>query len=134
MVIAIICAGYYTRNYLIPIINKEILGPKINFKTQIIDIGTIQNKRASSYYFVFGNTGYRKLEIYNIITTCDCMSYDKPTHPISIGQFDSILIVLDSTITGYFSKEVIIVSNSVTSPDHIYIVGNILSDNIHGNY
>ncbi len=131
--ISVMGSGYIVRNYVFPTINDKIFRPRIKFNTKVYDFGSINKVDDISCYFTFCNTGYGELEIYRVITTCDCMLFDKPSDLVLFGQYDSILIVLDSNIVGYFSKEIIIISNSVTSPDYVYLRGTVITSNINNN-
>lgn len=130
LVIIIIGFGYCTRNFIVPFMYNNILGPRINFSNKVYDFGIIQNIDNNSCCFLFNNSGYKELEIYKIITTCDCITNNRPVGPISYNEYDSIIVELNSSISGYFSKEIIIASNSVTSPDQIYIMGISLTDSL----
>ena len=66
--------------------------------------------------------------IEKITTTCGCTIARWSEIKLLYLQKDSILIEYDTSKKGYFTKEIMVFSNSKTSPDHLFIKGRVISD------
>ena len=101
------------------------LKPQIEFKTEIYDFDKLDSASNASYYFHYKNTGKSKLQITDISTACGCTVVDWNPMTLGPGESDSLLITYDTHLMGYFTREIVINSNSKTSPDRIYIKGMV---------
>ena len=78
-----------------------------------------------STYFIYENTGDKPLKIKNISSSCGCTIPKWSRKELAVGEKDSILVSYDSKKEGYFAKSVYVISNSVNSPDVLYIKGSV---------
>lgn len=99
--------------------------PEIEFEVEIHDFDHLDSGTYAGHYFRYTNTGRSKLKIQDISTACGCTVVDWNTRALEPGESDSLLITYDTHLMGYFTKEVVINSNSPTSPDRIYIKGMV---------
>lgn len=98
----------------------------IKFNSQEHDFKYLEQEKEASVYFVYENTGPDPLKIHNISSRCGCTIPEWSRKELMPNQKDSILVKYDSKELGYFSKDILIVSNSETSPDILYIKGEVL--------
>lgn len=101
-------------------------GAKIEFKTDTIDYGTIENNADGNREFIFTNTGNTPLVISNATGSCGCTVPTWPKEAIAPGKSASIKVHYDTKRTGAFSKSVTLVSNAVNEPTKIlHIKGTV---------
>jgi hypothetical protein len=79
-------------------------------------------------YFYLTNKGEHPLKINRIVSTCGCTVPDWPKTTIPPGGMDSILVTFDASEQGLFHRDVIMYSNSISSPDVLYIKGEVRSE------
>jgi len=99
--------------------------PDMKFEVEIYDFDRLDSGDLAGYYFHYTNTGRSKLKIQDISTACGCTVVDWNSRPLSPGESDSLYITYDTNLLGYFTKEIVVNSNSSTSPDRIYIKGMV---------
>ena len=68
---------------------QETKVAKIEFKTEVIDYGTIEKGADGVRVFEFTNTGNAPLIISNVKSTCGCTVPKKPKGPIMPGETGS---------------------------------------------
>jgi hypothetical protein len=101
-------------------------GAKIEFETETIDYGTIENNSDGNREFKFTNTGNTPLVISNATGSCGCTVPTWPKEAIAPGKSAAIKVHYDTKRTGAFSKSVTIVSNALNEPSKIlHIKGNV---------
>ena len=69
---------------------------KIEFKTDVIDYGTIEKGSDGVRVFEFTNTGNAPLIISNVKSTCGCTVPKKPEGPIMPGETGEIQVKYDT--------------------------------------
>ena len=84
----------------------------IDFETEIIDYGTIQQGASGLKTFTFTNTGNVPLIISEVKTSCGCTvpSYSKT--PILPGDVGTIDINYNTKKLGGFTKTITVISNA----------------------
>jgi len=117
--------GLYFKKVVFPDFATKLTFAKIEFENDVYDFGLVPFLSDAQKYFKYKNIGYEELVIHEIITSCGCIWSQQNTIPLLPEKQDSLLIIYDSSIKGFFTKEIIIISNSTTSPDHIFIMGTI---------
>lgn len=90
-------------------------GPKLTFKTVIIDYGIIEKNADPLRKFSFKNTGDEPLLIINAKGSCGCTVPQYPTEAISPGQSSEIEVRYDTKRVGVFKKTITVTSNSEES-------------------
>ena len=69
---------------------------KIEFKTEVIDYGTIEKGANGVRTFEFTNTGNAPLIISSVKSTCGCTVPKKPKEPIMPGETGEIEVNFDT--------------------------------------
>lgn len=95
-------------------------GPKIEFKDETIDYGSIENGADGYREFKFKNTGTEPLVITAAKGSCGCTVPTAPLNtPIAPGESSVIKVHYDTKRPGAFSKSVTITSNAVNAPTKV---------------
>jgi hypothetical protein len=107
----------------------KILSPKteLRFEERSYDFGNIYAQEGASIYFTYYNSGRKGLKIKSVETRCGCTVSTWPHTILTPNKKDSILVKYDAMQDGYFSKEIYLFSNAETSPDVLYIRGNVIA-------
>ncbi|MGK0252721.1 MAG: hypothetical protein ACI9OE_000166 [Mariniflexile sp.] len=101
-------------------------GAKIEFESETIDYGTIENNADGNREFKFTNTGNAPLVITTAKGSCGCTVPTWPKEAIVPGQSSVIKVHYDTKRTGAFSKSVTLISNAVNTPSKvIHIKGSV---------
>ena len=127
--ILIFIASFTIVYYLKQIFDFKIFSPKtkILFEKRSYDFGNIRAQEGASVYFTYYNSGGKGLKISRVETRCGCTVTTWPSTKLAPTKKDSILVVYDTMQDGYFSREIYLFSNAETSPDVLYIRGNVIS-------
>ncbi len=96
---------------------------EINFETETIDYGTIEQGADGEREFVFTNTGKEPLIISNCKGSCGCTEPSWPKQPIAPGETASIKVKYDTKRVGQFTKTVTVSSNAKTPSKTLRIRG-----------
>ncbi len=109
---------------------EKLLNPKttIEYHNTVYDFEDIPQNKEAATYFVYSNTGKSSLIIKKITSNCGCTVPKWSSAKLKPNSKDSILVCFDAEETGYFSKAIYIISNSESSPDALYIEGNVLEE------
>jgi len=107
----------------------KIFSPKteIHFEKRSYDFGNISTQEGASIYFTYYNVGKKGLKISRVETRCGCTVSTWPHTILAPNKKDSILVEYDTMQDGYFLKEFYLFSNAETSPDVLYIRGNVMA-------
>ena len=99
----------------------------IEFKTEVIDYGTIEQHSEGTKIFTFTNTGDAPLIINKVKTSCGCTvpSYSKA--PILPGDSGELEIKYDTKRLGAFTKTITVMSNAEGGNKILKIKGNIIA-------
>ena len=101
-------------------------GAKIEFETETIDYGTIENSSDGNREFKFTNTGNAPLVITNAKGSCGCTVPTWPKEAIAPGESSVVKVHYATERTGSFSKTVTLTSNAVNEPIKvIHIKGTV---------
>lgn len=85
---------------------------KLEFKTEIIDYGTIEKGADGVRVFEFTNTGNAPLIISNVKSTCGCTVPKKPKEPIMPGETGEIEVKYDTNRVNPIRKTITVISNA----------------------
>ena len=91
-------------------------GPKIEFKTNVVDYGEISRGSDGIRVFTFVNTGDKPLEITKVYSSCGCTIPKKPEAPIAPGETGEIQVKYDTNRLGPIRKTITVNSNSTETP------------------
>ncbi len=98
----------------------------IDFETEIIDYGTINQHSNGVKVFAFTNTGNAPLIISEVKTSCGCTVPTFSKEAILPGEKGEIEIKYDTKRLGAFTKTVTVLSNANQTRKTLKIKGNIV--------
>ena len=99
---------------------------KIEFKTDVIDYGTIQKGADGLRVFEFTNTGNAPLIISRVTSTCGCTVPKKPERPILPGEKGEIEVKYDTQRVNPIRKTITVLSNADTPTIALKIKGEVV--------
>ncbi len=99
---------------------------KIEFKTDVIDYGTIEKGADGVRSFEFTNTGDAPLIISNVKSTCGCTVPKKPKGPILPGDTGVIEVKYDTNRVNPIRKTITVTSNADTPTVALKIKGVVI--------
>ncbi|MEO1032959.1 MAG: DUF1573 domain-containing protein [Bacteroidota bacterium] len=102
---------------------------KIEFKTTVIDYGTIEKGSDGVRTFEFTNTGNAPLVISNVKSTCGCTVPKKPKEPIMPGKTGEIEVKYDTNRVNPIRKTITVFSNAETPTVALKIKGLVVDPN-----
>lgn len=102
---------------------------KIEFKTDVIDYGTIEKGADGVRTFEFTNTGNAPLVISNVKSTCGCTVPKKPDGPIMPGETGEIEVKYDTKRVNPIRKTITVFSNAETPTVALKIKGLVVDSN-----
>ncbi len=102
---------------------------KIEFKTDVIDYGTIEKGADGVRVFEFTNTGDAPLIISNVKSTCGCTVPKKPKDPIMPGMTGEISVKYDTNRVNPIRKTITVTSNAETPTVALKIKGLVVDSN-----
>lgn len=102
---------------------------KIEFKTDVIDYGTIEKGADGVRTFEFTNTGDAPLVISNVKSTCGCTVPKKPKGPILPGETGEIEVKYDTKRVNPIRKTITVFSNAETPTVALKIKGLVVDSN-----
>ena len=100
----------------------------LSFDETKYNMDTVYSQSDAEVHFVYKNIGNNNLKIYSIETSCGCTIpswNDGFLPPMSV---DSFKVSYNIENKGYFVKEIMVYSNSKSSPDHLVIEGYVPFD------
>lgn len=99
---------------------------KIEFKTEVIDYGTIEKGSDGVRVFEFTNTGDAPLIISKVRSTCGCTVPKKPEAPIMPGETGEIEVKYDTNRVNPIRKTITVISNADRSTVALKIKGKVI--------
>ena len=99
----------------------------LEFKTEVIDYGTITQNSEGKRIFSFTNTGDAPLVITKIKTSCGCTVPSYSKDPILPGEQGELEIKYDTKRLGAFTKTITVTSNADGGNKILKIKGNIIA-------
>lgn len=99
---------------------------KIEFKTDVIDYGTIEKGSNGVRIFEFTNTGNAPLIISKVKSTCGCTVPKKPDGPIMPGETGEISVKYDTNRVNPIRKTITVTSNADTPSVALKIKGLVV--------
>lgn len=99
---------------------------KIEFKSEVIDYGTIEKGADGLRVFEFTNTGDAPLIITRVYSSCGCTIPKKPDAPILPGKTGVIEVKYDTKRVGPIRKTITVYSNADEPTKAIKIKGEII--------
>ncbi len=102
---------------------------KIEFKSKVIDYGTIEKGSDGVRVFEFTNTGDAPLIISSVKSTCGCTVPKKPEGPIMPGDTGEIQVKYDTNRVNPIRKTITVISNADTPTVALKIKGLVVDPN-----
>jgi hypothetical protein len=102
---------------------------KIQFKTDTIDYGQIDQGSDGLRIFEFTNTGNEPLIISDVKSSCGCTVPEKPKGPIAAGASSVIKVKYDTKRVGKIRKTVTVYSNATEPIKALKIKGEVMPAN-----
>lgn len=102
-------------------------GAQIEFVSETVDYGTIQQNSDGHREFVFTNTGTEPLIISSCKGSCGCTVPKCPTEPVLPGETAKIKVKYATDRIGAFTKTITVTSNAGEPVKTIKITGNVLA-------
>ena len=99
---------------------------KIEFKTDVIDYGTIEKGANGVRVFEFTNTGDAPLIISSAKSTCGCTVPKWSKEPILPGETGKIEVKYDTNRVNPIRKTITIISNAETPTVALKIKGQVI--------
>jgi hypothetical protein len=111
----------------------ELISAKFKFEEETHDFGSIFEGRKVEYTFKFVNTGDYALNIYKVMSDCDCIELAWSDTAIASGQEGFITVTFDTTEKiGAFYKSIEILSDASSTTKIIRIRGEVKEDFFKG--
>jgi hypothetical protein len=102
---------------------------KIEFKTSVIDYGTIEKGADGVRVFNFTNTGDAPLIISNVKSSCGCTVPSWSKEPIMPGSTGIIKVKYDTKRVNPIRKTITVISNADTPTVALKIKGLVIDPN-----
>ncbi len=99
--------------------------PQIEFETEVVDYGTIEQGANGVREFKFTNKGKEPLIIKNARGSCGCTVPSWPKEPIQPGQDAVIKVKYDTQRIGPINKSVTVTTNAATPTKVLRIKGQV---------
>ena len=97
----------------------------IDFKSKVIDYGTIEHNSDGARKFVFTNNGTEPLIIKNAKGSCGCTVPTWPKEPIAPGETAEIGVKYATNRVGAFTKTITLTTNASKKPVILTIKGKV---------
>jgi len=108
-------------------LQSQTLSSTITFEERVHDFGTILEKDGRvSHTFIFQNNGKTPVTINDIYSGCGCIGRALSKAPVKPGKKGEVTITFNPEYkSGFFSKEVVVYSNSSQNYNRIWVQGII---------
>jgi hypothetical protein len=108
-------------------------GALIEFESETIDYGTIENKSDGNREFHFTNTGNSPLVITDAKGSCGCTVPTWPKGAIAPGESAVIGVKYATDRTGAFTKSITLTSNAVNAPTKVIKIKGTVNPPVEAN-
>ena len=104
---------------------QTVNGPKMEFKTSVMDYGLIEHNSDGNREFILTNTGNAPLIISNAKGSCGCTVPTWPKAPIAPGESASIGVKYSTNRIGKFTKTITLTTNTEEKTKILTIKGEV---------
>ena len=104
---------------------QAVNGPKMEFKTSVMDYGLIEHNSDGNREFILTNTGNAPLIISNAKGSCGCTVPTWPKAPIAPGESASIGVKYSTNRIGKFTKTITLTTNTEEKTKILTIKGEV---------
>jgi len=101
----------------------------IDFSTEVVDYGTIEQNSDGMRLFTFTNTGDAPLIITDVKTSCGCTVPNYSKEPVLPGQQGQLEIKYNTKKLGTFTKTITVISNAKEAKKVLKIKGTVVAPN-----
>jgi len=112
---AFIMSGSLSAQELEEVVKTD--GPKMEFESNLVDYGSIDQNSEPLRKFIFTNSGTEPLVITAAKGSCGCTVPSYPKEPILPGASADIEVRYDTKRVGMFTKTVTLTTNAVNSSE-----------------
>ncbi len=107
-------------------VTQTVEGAAMEFESETIDYGTIEQNSDPYREFTFTNTGTEPLIISNARGSCGCTVPTYPTDPIMPGETANIKVRYATDRIGPFTKYITLTTNAAEPTKKLMIKGKVL--------
>lgn len=95
---------------------------------KVFNFGQIEEKEGKvSHTFIFQNRGKSLIAFENVATGCGCVDFEYSKEPIKPGESRKLTVTYNPAYRpGFFSKEIVVLSNSRQNYTRIWIKGDVI--------
>jgi Protein of unknown function (DUF1573) len=105
----------------------KVAGPSMQFETETIDYGTIEQGADGNRQFVLTNNGTEPLLITNAQGSCGCTVPSFPKEPIAPGAKAVIGVKYDTSRPGAINKSVTVTTNIKDNPTKVLLIKGMVN-------
>ncbi|TAJ11011.1 DUF1573 domain-containing protein [Marinilabiliaceae bacterium JC017] len=124
VVSCVISLGWVVYSNVYPTV-PEIKLTKVEFQFLELDLGVLEQGVPKVGSFFFKNSGNYPLVIYDVQTSCGCVSVEWPKLPIKSDDSGKIKVIFDAKYSGRFSKSVMVFCNIEKVFKELHIRGEV---------
>jgi len=107
---------------------SQTFSKSIEFEEKEYNFGKIYEKKGIvSHTFIFKNIGKETVTISDVVPDCGCTTTDFTKHLVKPGKKGKIKVTFNPYYRpGFFSKEIVVLSNKQENYSRIWIKGNVI--------
>lgn len=100
----------------------------LSFEERVFDFGEIPEENGEvSHTFFFKNTGKMPVIVDEVFSGCGCTRHEYSKEPVLPGQNGKLIITYQPRYRpGFFSKEIVVLSNNQKSINRLWIKGTVI--------
>lgn len=98
----------------------------VSWKSDLIEVGEIQQNQPKNIEFEFTNTGKTDIVITNVKPTCGCTVADYTKTPIKPGEKGKVNATFNAAVKGAFTKTITVTTNAEEAPKPLTFKGTVI--------
>ncbi|CAM3361779.1 DUF1573 domain-containing protein [Flavobacterium longum] len=98
----------------------------VSWKSDMIEVGEIQQNQPKNIEFEFTNTGKTDIVITNVRPTCGCTVADYTKTPIKPGEKGKVNATFNAAVKGAFTKTITVTTNAEETPKSLTFKGTVI--------
>ena len=110
------------------VLDAQEPGNDLAFTERVFNFGTIEEKNGKvSHKFVFENKGKKPVTVNDVHSACGCIGRVTSARAVKPGEKGTVVITFDPSYkSGFFSKEIVVLSNNGQEYNRIWVEGKII--------
>lgn len=102
--------------------------PVLVFEERVFDFGEIEEAKGKvNHTFIFKNESDKSVVITGVRSGCGCIASEYTAEPIPVGGKGKVTVTFDPKYRpGFFSKEVVVMTNQGNQRSRIWVKGTVL--------